>query len=314
MTKKPRKKISRFKLILVIVLLSTGLLFVLKPSFARYIYNGIKNYYYESRSFYFSSNKLSENGTTIQLDNWDGVTSFDLDYTLNSFKNNSVASPDNITYNITKHRCVTTANVTCTITKETGLVPTNTHTDFFTITVTPNEALAQGAKVTVEVEVESTAPYEKKLTGVAILNVGVPGISYKISDKANRPYLDFQITNTLSYYQVVTAFGNYNPGATIEESVYNSLSPADQAKCTSALITLTFDPTVILVDVTSDFYENAYSTTTQVINGKAYINGVTFGMGPVSSTSIRFYKVNAASDYTYPTDNNNNSPIITFSA
>ena len=311
MTKKPRKKISRFKLIIIITSLVVVFLLLLKPSWARYVYNGIKDYYYESQRFYFNSNKLSENGSTLQLDNWDGVNSFDIDYEVNSVKNNSIASPSAITYDIPVHRCVTTANVSCTITKTTGLISTTTHKDVFTITVTPNEALAQGAKVRVEVEVKSTDPYEKTLTGVVILNVGIPGITYEISDKANRPYLDFKITNTTNYYQVVTPFGDYTQGSPIEEAVYNSLSAENKAKCTSALINLTFDPTVILVDVTSDFYENAYSYTTQQINGKSYINGITFGMDAVSSMSIRFYKVNASNNYKYPNDNHTPS-IITF--
>ena len=313
MTKKPRKKISRFKLIVIISSLVMVVLLLFNPSWARYVYNGIKNYYYESQRFYFNSNKLSEEGTTIQLDNWDGVNYFELDYVINSVKNNSVAADSDITYDIVEHRCVTTANVTCTITKENGFISKNTHQDSFKIRVTPNEALAQGARVTVLVEVKSTDPYEKTLRGTAILNVGVPGISYAISDKANSPYLDFKITNTLNYYQVVTAFGDYNPGDPIAEDVYNGLSPADKAKCTSAKIRLSFDPTVILVDVTSDFYDNSYSNTTQIINGKAYINSITFGMGPVSSMTIRFYKVNATNNYTYPTDNNTPS-IITFEA
>lgn len=311
MTKKPRKKISRFKKIIVITSIVIVLLLLLRPSWARYVYNGIKNYYYESQSFYFNSNKLSENGSTLQLDNWDGVNSFDIDYEVNSIKNNSIASPSAITYDITVHRCVTVSNVTCTIDKTDGLISTNTHKDVFKMTVTPNEALPQGAKVRVEVTVKSTDPYEKTLTGVVILNVGVPGISYEISDKVNSPYLDFKITNTTNYYQVVTAFGNYLPGAPIEEAVYNSLSPENQAKCTSAKINLSFDPNVILVDVTSDFYENAYSNTTQIVNGKPYINSITFGMDAVSSISIRFYKVNASNNYTYPNDNHTPS-IITF--
>ena len=313
MTKKPRKKINRFKLTIIVTSLVVLALLLLRPSWARYVYNGIKNYYYESQSFYFNSNKLSESGTTLQLDNWDGVNSFDIDYEVNSIKNNSIASPHAISYDITRHRCVTAANVTCTITKTNGLIPTNTHKDVFKMTVTPNEALAQGSSVRVEVIVESTDPYEKTLSGVVILNVGVPGISYEISDKANRPYLDFKITNTTNYYQVVTAFGNYQPGAPIEEAVYNNLSPENQAKCTSAKIMLSFDPNVILVDVTSDFYENAYSNTTQIINGKPYVNSITFGMDAVSSISIRFYKVNAANNYTYPNDNHTPS-IITFQA
>ena len=313
MTKKPRKKISRFKLIIIISSLVIVGLLLFKPSFARYIYNGIKNYYYESQNFYFNCDKLSEDGATLQLDNWDGVNNQPLEFHMNSYKNNSVTSPSDITYTITK-RCITTANVTCTLSKESGLIPTNTHEDYFKIDVTPNEQLAQGAKVVVEVEVNSTAPYTKKLTGTVTLNVGVPGISYAIDDKVNQPYLDLKITNTLNYHRVGIPFGNYTFGQTLTENVYNSLSASDKAKCTSAIINLTFDPNVILVDVTSDFYENAYSNTTQIINNKAYINGITFGMDPVSSMTVRFYKVNAANNYTYPIVNDPTPPVITFTA
>ena len=313
MIKMPRKKISRYKIILIIVVLVVLALFLFKPSFARYIYNGIKNYYYESQNFYFNCNKLSENGSLLQLDNWDGVNSFPIEFELNSFKNNSVAASSSIAYDITDHDCISTANVTCTITKEEGLIPTSTHTDLFTIRVTPNENLSQGDSVRVEVTVKSTSPYEKELSGVVILNVGVPGISYEIVDKVNQPYLDFNITNTLNYFRVVTPFGDYTAGARIEEAVYNTLSAADKEKCTSALIRLTFDPNVILVDVTSDFYDNAYSYTTQTINNKAYINGITFGVDRVSSISIRFYKANTANNYTYPSSGNT-TPVITFEA
>ena len=312
MTKKPRKKINRFKLIFIISFLVIASLFLFKPSFARYIYNGIKNYYYESQKFYFNCDKLLENGSHLQLDNWDGVNNQPLVFNMNSYKNNSITSPSDITYTI-KKKCITTANVTCTLSKESGLISSSSHEDFFKIDVTPNEALTQGATVTVEVEVESTAPYKKKLTGTVTLNVGVPGISYEISDKANQPYLDFKITNTLNYYRVGIPFGTYSRGDPIDDNTYNSLSAADKAKCTSAIINLTFDPNVILVDLTSDFYDNSYSNTTQLINNKAYINGITFGIDPVSSTTIRFYKVNAANNYTYPSLNNPTS-IITFTA
>lgn len=317
MTQKPRKKINRFKVIIITVVLVTLALFLFKPSFARYIYNGIKNYYYESQNFYFNCNKLAEpvddddEGAVLQMDNWDGVTGLDIDFDLNSFKNNSVAATSAITYDITEHKCTSLANITCTITKENGLIPTNTHSDSFTITVTPNEALSQGDRVKVEVEVVSTAPYEKTLRGVVYINVGVPGISYVIADKANRPYLEFNITNTLNYYKVAIPFGDYIQGSPISETVYNSLSDENKAKCTSALIRLTFNPNIIVVDVTSDFYDNAYSYTTQLVNNKQYINSITFGVDRATSISIRFYKVNATNNYTYPSVNNP-TPIITF--
>ena len=294
------KNIGLFKIIIIFVIVIFISLIIFKPSFARYIYNGLKNYYYESQSFFFNCDKLSTEGAVFQLDNWDGVNSFDVTFNMDSFKNNLISSNSDISYDIT-YSCSSKAD--CTISKENGLIPSSTHTDYFVITVTPNMTLVEGDSITLDVSVTSTSPYIKTLTGKVRLNVGIPGITYEISDKVNRPYLDFKITNTLDYYQVVTAFGTYNVGDFIEQNVYNSLSNDDKAKCTSALIKLEFNPNIILVDMTSEFYDNAYSYTTQMINNKEYINSVVFGMNPVSSMNIRFYKVEASNNYTYPYTN-----------
>ena len=328
------KKLPKIKLFFIVFGLLILLTFIIKPSYARYIYNGIKDYYYESQSFYFNCDKLSVDGAVFQLDNWDGVSNFPVTYNLTSTKNDLVASPDDIEYEIVSHKCSSnyyivdsafgnysvndhvsenvynslsdadkarcSPTATCTFTKESGTVDDTTHADFFKVNITPNFALAQGDYVTLYVEVKSTSPYTKTLKGTVRLNVGVPGISYEIVDKGGQPYLDFKITNTLDYYRAAVAFGDYGYGDIVQIDDYNQLSPADQAKCTSALISLSFDPNIILVDVTSDFYDNAYSNTTQIVNGKPYINGITFGVDRASSLSIRFYKTNSSANYTYP--------------
>ena len=337
MKKNQIKKLPKFKLFFIVFGLLILITFIIKPSYARYIYNGIKDYYYESQSFYFNCDKLSTSPAIFQLDNWDGVNTFPVTYNLNSIKNELVAANDDINYVVDSYKCtsnfyhvtvafdsyavgdritssvynrLTDANkakcsaaATCTITKESGTISKTSHADNFRINITPNTTMNQGDNVTLTVKVSSTLPYKKTLTGIVRLNVGVPGISYEITDKGGQPYLDFKITNTLNYYRVVTAFGNYTPGATIEEEVYNNLSAADKEKCTSALIRLSFNPNVILVDVTSDFYDDAYTYTTRQIDGKAYIDSVTFGVDRASSISIRFYKVNATNNYTYPYTN-----------
>ena len=344
MKKNQIKKLPKIKLFFIVFGLLILITFIIKPSYARYIYNGLKDYYYESQSFYFNCDKLSTNGAVFQLDNWDGVNTFPVNYTLNSIKNELVASPDDIEWEVDSYECSSnyyivtsafggysvgdhiplqtynnlsdsnkercSATATCTISKDEGLVSKNSHTDTFRVNITPNTTLAQGDYVVLSLSVSSTSPYTKTLTGTVRLNVGVPGISYEITDKGGQPYLDFKITNTLNYYRVAIPFGNYTQGAPIDEEVYNTLSPENKAKCTSALIRLTFNPNVILVDVTSDFYDNAYSYTTQMIDGKAFVNGITFGVDRVSSISIRFYKVNTANNYTYPF--NNQSSIINF--
>ena len=333
------KKLSKIKLFFIVFGLLILLTFIIKPSYARYIYNGIKDYYYESQNFYFSCDKLSSNGANFQLDNWGGVNTFPVTYNLTSTKNDLVASPDDVEYRVVAHECssnyyiVTSAfgnhavgdhipyagykdlsdddkarctpTATCTITKESGVIDDNTHTDFFIVNITPNTTLVQGDYVSLYVEVESTSPYKKTISGTVRLNVGVPGISYEIVDKGGQPYLDFKITNTLDYYRVVTPFSGHTYGQTIELDEYNQLSDADKAKCTSALINLSFDPSTIVIDVTSNFYDNTYSNTTQIVNGKPYINGITFGVERLSSISIRFYKSNASANYTYPYLNQN---------
>ena len=315
MKKNQIKKLPKIKLFFIVFCLLILITFIIKPSYARYIYNGLKDYYY----------------------NWDGVNSFPVTYNMNSIKNELISASDDIDYVVESYKCTSnfyyvtvafdsysvgdriteavysglsdgnkakcSAAATCTISKEEGTIGTTTHADNFTINITPNTTMRQDDSVTLTVKVKSVSPYSKELTGVVRLNVGVPGISYEITDRGGQPYLDFKITNTLDYYRVVTAFGDYTPGTTIEADVYNNLSSENKAKCTSALIKLTFNPNVILVDVTSDFYSNAYTYTTQQIDGKPYINSITFGVDRASSISIRFYKANAASNYTYPYNN-----------
>ena len=84
------------------------------------------------------------------------------------------------------------------------------------------------------------------------------------------------------------------------------------AKCYSALITLSFDPTVVVLDMTNSNYLNATNVTTQNVSGINYTNGITFEVEPISSTIVRFYKNNVSQNYTYPITNNRYLPIGIF--
>ena len=112
--------------------------------------------------------------------------------------------------------------------------------------------------------------------------------------------MDLNITNTLSYYKVQTAFDSYNVGDKIDVDTFLNLSNENKEKCYSALITLEFDPKEILLDMTNTNYLNAINTTTTNIDGSNYINSMTFKVEPISSAVVRFYKVDVNKDYTYP--------------
>ena len=302
-----RKKISKKKVIILVVSL---MLVFGATTYGRYIYEGIKNYYLNTKKFYFNSDKLSESNAYYQLDNWSGVDPVTITFNMDSKKNNILASPLNIEYDIS-YEC--SNNVTCTSTKDSGLIMSNVNTDYFTITMTPNVAMRNGDSIWLEVTTEATSPYEKTLSGTFIINVGEIGLSYEIIDAVGSPYLDFNITNTLDYYKVIEAFDSYSVGDRIEISEYLSLPEADRPKCTSALITLTFDPNLFRLDMTSDaFLQSVRTTTSTMLDGYDYINSVTFRTDAVSSNSIRFYKLNTNNNYTYPFITN--SPIITFSS
>ena len=292
----------------IIFIVTACCLFVLTVTYGRYIYNGIRNYYLSTKSFYFNSDKLSENGAFYQLDNWSGVDPVEIKFNMDSKKNNSLASTLNIEYSITIE-CST--NVTCTSTKNSGLLMNSVNTDNFTVTMTPNVTLNNNDQIWLRVKTKATTPYQKELTGYFVINVGEIGLSYEIVDSAHSPYLDFNITNTLDYYKVYEAFDGHPVNQKLEISEYLALT-SNKEKCAASRIRLTFDPTVFRLDMTNEAYGRMVrSTTSTLSDGYAYLNSITFNMDALASASVRFFKLNTSQNYTYPFVTN--SPAITFS-
>jgi len=63
--------------------------------------------------------------------------------------------------------------------------------------------------------------------------------------------------------------------------------------------------------MTSEAYLKATNYTTTTIDGFDYINSVTFNVEAISSAQVKFYKIDATRNYTYPIVNP--SSIISFS-
>ena len=293
----------------IIFIVTACCLFVLTITYGRYIYNGLRNYYLSTKNFYFNSDKLTEEGVFYQLDNWSGVDPVVIKFNMDSKKNNKLASTLNIEYDIIIE-CST--NVTCVSTKSTGLLMNGVNTDSFTVTMTPNTTLYNNNQIWLKIKTKSTTPYVKELSGHFVINVGEIGLSYEIVDSMYSPYLDFNITNTIDYYKVYEAFDTYTPGNKIEISEYMALT-SNKEKCAAARITLSFDPTLFRLDMTNEAYSNMVrSTTTNLSDGYAYLNSITFNMDAVSSASVRFFKLHTDRNYTYPYVTN--TPAITFSS
>lgn len=302
------KKITTKNKIIYIVIITIFLLSLITLTYGRYIYNSVRDFYLASKSFYFESDKLTVNRAIYQVDNWSAVDPFLITINLNNNKNNLVHANSDITYEISY---VCSDNILCSVNSTGGTLYTEPGTTNFTAIITPNATFQNGDEVFIEITVKSTSPYKKTLKGRFILKVGKSGIYYSIDDKIGSPYLNFNITNTLDYYLVKTAFDDYSVNDRIDRITYISLSEENKSKCVSSQITLTFNPEIVILDTTSTAYLKKESYTTTTINNYEYINSITFNMDSESSEAIKFYKADTNIDYTYPITNDNS--IITFS-
>ena len=163
-----------------------------------------------------------------------------------------------------------------------------------------------------EVTAKSISPYKKTLSAIFRLKVGIPGITHAIDDVAGRPYFNLSVTNTIDYYKVREAFGNYEVGQRLDYKTFSNLSEANKKKCDLPLITLTFDPRIVILDMTNTAYLNAEDIGTTQIDGFEYVNMISFRIPLESSEVVKFYKASANEDYTYPIVNN--TSIVGFNA
>lgn len=300
-----KKNINKKNYIIICLVIILSSIFV---TYGRYIYNDIKDLYLSSKNFYFNSDKLTVNRAIYKVDNWSAVDAYSISINLNNSKNNLVHSDSDISY-VINYTC--SSNIECSLSSKDGILYSNENIDNFTAVLTPKTNFNDGDEAWIEIVVKSTAPYKKELSGRFILKVGKVGLSYSIDDKKNRTFFDFRITNSLDYYMVNEAFGDYSVGSRIDRITYMNLSDLDKSKCTSALITLRFDPEYVILDMTSNAYLNAQSVDTIEIDGYNYVNEISFKMDSESSESVRFYKADSSEDYTYPFTNTNS--IVDFS-
>ncbi len=297
---------KRRKLIIILIILL--LLLPVGITFSKYVTENIRNYIMEANNFFFNSDKLVYGGTTYGINNWGGTGNIEIQFELNNHKNNILTSDTDIEYSLSLAH---DSGVICSLNSNSGVIQVNEKTDNFTLTITPTRPFNDNESVTVTVSATSSSPYVKTLSATFVITVGRRGVNYEITDEETSPYLIFSITNSLDTYKVISAFGDYSVNDLLTTNDYLALSPENKAKCASIVVTLSFDPSVIILDTTSDIMSYAtYQTTTY--NGIAYINQITFPMDVMMSKEIRFYKRDSSRNWTYPIVNN--TSVVTFSA
>ena len=280
-------------------------------TFAKFVSLKFHNYFLDSKHFYFTSNRLTDNTALYRVNNWSGVGSFTISFDLLSEKNSYVYTDYDIPYTVSAS-CPN--DVICQLDKTTGTIysSSSSHSDTVTLSVSPQRAYSENERLTIHLVATSASPYVKSISADFQYVVGKQGVTYEIEDVRNQPYMMLKVTNAISFCKVITAFGNYQVNDTIDNNIYRTLNDADKAKCVSQVIALNFDPNVLLLDTTSSIIdESTYTNTT--IGGVSYINSLTFNIAPVSTVVIKFYKVNPSLDYTYPIVNNTSVVGVTIS-
>ena len=301
--KKERKQINKVNLVTMIVIIVL-IVSYFTSSFGRYALNFVNDFYLRSKEFYFYSNKLLASGKTVTINDWPGT---------------------DITYNIA---CTNASDdIIVQLSKTNGTIYGSEsneevkNVDSFEVVVTPQRALQDGDAVTFTIETTSTGPYIKTLSAVYTLVVGKAQLTYRVVDEPGQPYFDVNITNAMESYKVGTAFGGHAEGDELTVQQYAALTEAQKALCYSARVSINFNPNTCVMDITDSHYIEAAShnrTTTTTINKNGntytYVNGLTFDINPLSSTTVRFYKNNVTQDYTYSSIEDTGPCVVTLTS
>lgn len=280
-----RKRRNRAKANLILCLILFVIVIYITPkffSFARYVYNMAYEHYLVAKDFYFASDKLSLSHSEYEVtNNWSGAETYQVIVNMSSKRNDLAMTEADITYSIT-YTC--SDNITCTLDKTSSTIVgtgnNGVNEDAFTVNINPanGTALNDGEIAWVDITASSTSPYTQTISGKLIFEVGTSDISYEIIDEANSPYLTLNIINSTS--------SNTN-------------------------VTLSYDPTVVLLDMTSRFYLNTQTTfNTQTLNNYSYINNITSPVSALSTTSVKFFKTNSANNYSFLAGSSG-TPVIT---
>lgn len=277
----------------LLVLLTLGI------TFGRYIYQQGYNYILESQGFYFNSTLMSMEESHHSINNWDGVNAYPLTISVNNRKNDLIYTKSDIKYDITVS-C--SSNIRCVLSKTSGTILSENHVDSYVITIYPNGQFVRNQTAEVTTTATSSYPYVKKLSATYHISVQTSRFSYAIIDSPGSKYLTLDLTNSFTYYRAREAFGSYQKGDNISLDDYALLSDEDKKKCFSAIVTLSFDPNIILLDMTDRTYLNRIpdSENLQLINNHQFVDKFAFNMEANTGNRIVFYKKDSSQNYAYP--------------
>lgn len=265
------KKINKFKVGIIVFLIVSVISICV---FGRYILNNIKEAYFISKQFYFSSDILTMDGAQYQYDNWGGVDVYQIGFDLYSYNNKLSKLNYDLNYKVTCES-LDTDKIKCSIGSADGASSANgtiyvsqNNTSRVTIFITPISTIEKGERVKLKVTASTEEPYIKEISCEFSLYLKMEQQNtYSIEDVTNRDYAMLKMVN-----------GN----------------------STGTPVTLTFNANELRIDMNDPICQDMQILDTMTIGGKEFVTKVQFNLPKESAKNIKFYKVDKTKNYTYP--------------
>lgn len=261
------------------------------PTFARYIYNDLRDLYLTSKEFYFTSNLLTTNKSGYSYTNWGGADVYEIDCKLYSYANELLKVDYDMDYEITctvpeKYRNKIRCGIKTTTEPEgyngsvtyNGIIYCSTNVENVKIYVIPLTSVSQGDSVEVEISARTTSPYQKTISATIELKVQAEGKSFTIEDEANQGYAILNLTNAIE---------------------------------AEANVILEFDPAILRIDMNDELISSATINKTETIGSGKFVKKITITMAKESAKKIKFYKVDKTKNYAYPQGSTTSAITVT---
>lgn len=92
-----KKKLNKVKIVVAVFII---MMIIAGAVFGRYVYNGIREAYFTSKEFYFTSDLLTLDNATYQYENWGGVDAYDINFDLYSYANTLLRLDYDLNYSV----------------------------------------------------------------------------------------------------------------------------------------------------------------------------------------------------------------------
>lgn len=279
-----KKMFLLFIIVFIFILVVTKVIFPATVSLSRFVYSAVKGAYLNSREFYFTSNRMSRMGTTYEVNDWSGTDKDTYEFQVNMYsrKNSLKTSNVDIIYQINLEVQAyksngeklstpislsgdkdegSNENIIAKVEKTESRIFQSSNQDDFYIRITPNNYTFNVEDyVEVKMEANAISPYTDTIKGIYRIYVGREGISSRIDDSENNPYLNVILTNA---------------------KVSSDINDAEDVE-------IEFNPQIVVLDTTSTEYINAEDTVVDSSSG--YFKKIKIRINPLESKFIKFYK------------------------